>query len=49
MRREAPGVNGLHKIDENLIIFVRFNFKQNTLYKSVGCESTYLVLSYETF
>lgn len=28
MRREAPGVNGLHKIDENLIIFVRFNFKQ---------------------
>ena len=49
MRREAPGANGSHKIDENLIIFVRFNFKQNTLYKSVGCESTYLVLSYETF
>ena len=49
MRREAPGVNGLPKIDENLTIFVRFNFKQNTFYKSVGCESTYLVLSYETF
>lgn len=47
MRREAPGVNGLHKIDEKH--FARFNFKQNTFYKSVGCESTYLVLSYETF
>ena len=49
MRREAPGANGLHKIDENLIIFVSFDFKQNTLIKSVGCESTYFVLSYETF
>jgi len=49
VRREAQGADGLHKIDENLIIFVSFDFKQNTLIKSVGYESTYFVLSYDTF